>query len=245
MNAVQYVFIIFVVFVSILIGGYFFFTDNQKTEPLVVGDINGEADKETVESIDEVSLPENAGREEDLRLDTRVDTKQPETSSETSAADSTQTDSVADTKQMADGEVPWELVRGIRAWQWNWQDVVDLKLRIDTQEDYEKFWSTRTTVYDEVLPEINFSDHTLLGKYTSLPCNPYYDNRKVLRDDFNKVYRYMVDIWAGPVFECLGTDASFLFITIPKMPSDYDVIFEVNRITQPIIELFKKIKEKQ
>ncbi len=76
------------------------------------------------------------------------------------------------------------------------------------------------------LPNIDFGEKTLLGKLTATNnvCNLSY-KREVLANTDEKEYIYKITISAQG--NCADNYASMNWITVPKMPSDYTIVYEV------------------
>lgn len=77
------------------------------------------------------------------------------------------------------------------------------------------------------LPQIDFSQKTLLGKADRGSCNAKEFQRNVFRDDTKKTITYSVTVKNYPFLVCHGPGLfSMNFITVQKIPDDYKVIFK-------------------
>jgi hypothetical protein len=104
------------------------------------------------------------------------------------------------------------------------------ELIITSQEEYEKlldYISENPSCQGFVLPYIDFSENTLLGKraYGS-GCSITFE-RHVYEDIENKKITYSVTVIEEGCCEMIHM--SLNWIIIPKIPSDYTVVFEVDR----------------
>ena len=99
---------------------------------------------------------------------------------------------------------------------------------INSQEEYEmllKYVSGSPTCENFVLPSIDFSQSTLLGKYTyGSGCSVTFE-RHVYIDDANRQIIYSITVIEEGNCEMLGM--SMNWIIIPKVPQGYSVVFEV------------------
>ena len=75
------------------------------------------------------------------------------------------------------------------------------------------------------MPSIDFSQYTLLGKYTQGGGCSINFARKVYIDDTNKKIIYSVRVIEEGACEMLGMSMNWALV--PKIPSDYIVEFEV------------------
>lgn len=104
---------------------------------------------------------------------------------------------------------------------------------IKTQDEYQSLLRFKTQ-FDFVecknftLPEIDFSQKTLLGMYADGGGCDIEFEKKVFRDDRKKEYRYIVTIIETGT--CLKMGLSMNWITVPKIPDDYKVVFETKKI---------------
>lgn len=78
---------------------------------------------------------------------------------------------------------------------------------------------------DYTLPDIDFSTVTLLGKYASGGGCSIDFKRTVLISEKEKEYKYIIKVKEKG--SCLMFGSSWNLITVPKLPSDYTVKFEV------------------
>lgn len=77
------------------------------------------------------------------------------------------------------------------------------------------------------VPEIDFADYSLLGKYTSGGgCDVKYE-RKVFKDEINKRIIYEIDVKYIGTCEMLITSRNW--VLIPKMPENYSFEFKVRK----------------
>lgn len=100
---------------------------------------------------------------------------------------------------------------------------------INSQEEYKElleYKSDSPACKDFVLPHIDFSENTLLGKYASgSGCSVKFE-KHVYIDDANKKIIYSIKVIGEGDCEMMGM--SMNWITIPtKIPPDYIVVFEV------------------
>jgi len=100
---------------------------------------------------------------------------------------------------------------------------------IDTQEEYQSlldYLSPSLSCEDFELPELDFSQQTLLGKFTSgVGCSVDFI-RDICEDSLNKGVIYSINVIEEGDCEMLIT--SMNWILIPKVPSDYDIEFIVS-----------------
>jgi hypothetical protein len=104
------------------------------------------------------------------------------------------------------------------------------ELIITSQEEYEKlleYISEISSCQGFVLPYIDFSENTLLGKraYGS-GCSITFE-RHVYEDIENKKITYSVTVVEEGCCEMI--QMSMNWIIIPKIPSDFIIVFEVDR----------------
>ncbi len=101
---------------------------------------------------------------------------------------------------------------------------------IRSQEEYAmltQYLSTAPDCANFTLPSIDFSEKTLLGKYTTgTGCTIDFE-RHVYRNDDAKTVTYVITVIEEGNCEMLGM--SMNWITIPKIPQDYKVIFDVEK----------------
>ena len=75
-------------------------------------------------------------------------------------------------------------------------------------------------------PFIDFSQHTLLGKFASGKCKVKF-YREVLKNDQSKTYNYTVYIrdkgW------CKAEAQNMNWVLVPKLPQGYTVVFHINK----------------
>jgi len=106
---------------------------------------------------------------------------------------------------------------------------------VNTQDEYQgllEFKSFYCEGNDFVLPEINFSQNTLLGKWTSGGGCSIDFVRKVYRDDGNKRIIYLINVVNEGTCSMMGE--SMNWILIPKVPSGYEVEFIVSATRQAV-----------
>ncbi|MEM5871494.1 MAG: hypothetical protein QW051_01335 [Candidatus Aenigmatarchaeota archaeon] len=75
------------------------------------------------------------------------------------------------------------------------------------------------------LPSIDFSQYTLLGKYAEGGGCSIVFVRKIYKDESNKEITYSIKVEGKGYCEKLGMSMNWALI--PKVPSDYNVKFEV------------------
>ena len=77
-----------------------------------------------------------------------------------------------------------------------------------------------------ILPEVNFVEKTLLGKFTeALACDVFYE-RRVEADPDSESYIYRITVHLDG--QCQFSNTSMNWITVPKLPENYTVSFEVD-----------------
>ena len=100
---------------------------------------------------------------------------------------------------------------------------------INSQDEYKKLQSDAMQFFnckwDTKPPEIDFSQKTLLGKYAQGGGCSIDFKKKVYRDDSNKKIIYSIYVIEKGGCAKVGFDGNW--ILIPKIPSDYNVEFEV------------------
>lgn len=107
-------------------------------------------------------------------------------------------------------------------------DRTFLEFIINTVEEYQallEFRSPADFCKDFKLPPIDFSQYTLLGKYTEGGGCSIDFKRNVAWDDANKKVAYSIDIIE--IGACMKLAVSMNWILVPKIPPNYNVIFEV------------------
>lgn len=86
--------------------------------------------------------------------------------------------------------------------------------------------SCADTDLSKVITDVDFSKKTVLGLWTSGSCADTGFERRVLRDDSQKVIIYSVAV-VGPPIVCWGPGLESLnLIAMPKIPNGYRVVFE-------------------
>ncbi|MBN1156055.1 hypothetical protein JXA85_00420 [Candidatus Woesearchaeota archaeon] len=129
------------------------------------------------------------------------------------------------------GQIPYENVdegfnRCIRPWEM--QENYQGEFVIDSQEEYEallEYKATSSKCDDFELPPIDFSQKTLLGKYTSgTGCEIGFSGLVYKDDNENKVY-YVIDVAEEGNCQALGISMNWALI--PKVHEGYEVVFEV------------------
>jgi hypothetical protein len=108
-----------------------------------------------------------------------------------------------------------------------------LKLVINNEEDYRKLFSLQTlrqscpdVDLSRTISNVDFSKKTVLGLWSTGSCAATGFEKKVLRDDRQKWIVYMVSVIASPM-ACMGPGLQSLnLIAIPKVPIEYEVIFD-------------------
>lgn len=99
---------------------------------------------------------------------------------------------------------------------------------VNTEAEYQdliNYKSTSSRCTNFVLPAIDFSKKTLLGKYTSGGGCSIDFAKKVYKDDSNRKVKYVIDVIEQGACEKLGFSSNW--ILIPKIPSNYIVEFQV------------------
>jgi hypothetical protein len=101
---------------------------------------------------------------------------------------------------------------------------------ITSQKEYEElltYVSDSPTCQDFVLPDLDFSQVTLLGKHAyGVGCSITFE-RHVYRDTEQKKIIYSVTVIEEGCCEMLGM--SMNWITIPTVPAGYTVVFEIRK----------------
>jgi len=101
---------------------------------------------------------------------------------------------------------------------------------IYTKEDYKKFQDSIKEFYDcnwtIPAPEIDFSREILLGKYVKGGGCETIFNKKVYRSDESKKVIYSINVKRKGL--CAKLAQSNNFITIDKIPLDYEIEFKTN-----------------
>ncbi len=98
---------------------------------------------------------------------------------------------------------------------------------VTTEAEYQNLINYRSPFSkctNFVLPPIDFSQKTLLGKYASGGCSVYFA-KKVYKNDSNKKIIYVIDVIEQGACESMIFSSNW--ILIPKIPSDYTVEFQV------------------
>lgn len=107
------------------------------------------------------------------------------------------------------------------------------KVVITSQEEYEKlleYVSDSPTCEDFVLPSLDFSEYTLLGTHAyGVGCSITFE-KHVYKDTENKIIIYSVIVVEEGNCEMIGM--SMNWIAIPKVPSEYTVVFEVKKVVK-------------
>jgi hypothetical protein len=100
---------------------------------------------------------------------------------------------------------------------------------VTSQEEYETLLEYRAdspACRNAVLPHIDFSEHTLLGKYTTgSGCSVTFE-KHVYRDAESKKIIYTITIVEEGNCEMMAM--SMNWITIPAVPPGYTVVFQVH-----------------
>lgn len=120
---------------------------------------------------------------------------------------------------------------------------------IDSQEEYEELLkyrrktdqvcsSVESDFYQQTcerdrqcmnqsLPVVDFTNFTVLGKYSVGSCGAYDYSRSIWRDDEEKIIVYSVYSKERMFLACSGPGTqSMNFVVIPKIPSDYKIDFK-------------------
>lgn len=109
----------------------------------------------------------------------------------------------------------------------DYEEVREKNFIINSQSEYEdllKYKSFDSQCENFVLPSIDFSNKTLLGKYASGGGCKVEFLKKVYKDEKNKKIIFIIDIVEeGP---CDMLEFNNNWILIPKIPSDYSVDFQ-------------------
>jgi hypothetical protein len=109
-----------------------------------------------------------------------------------------------------------------------------LELVINDEADYRKLFDPKILVQrctdvdpPKAIPDVNFSNKTVLGLWSSGSCAAVGFEKKVLRDDVQKRIVYTVSVVRGSVPACMGPGLQSLnLIAIPKVPAEYKVFFD-------------------
>ena len=100
---------------------------------------------------------------------------------------------------------------------------------INSNEEYlalNDYKSPADFCNDFVLPQINFTTHTLLGKYAQGGGCSINFTRKIYADDTNKTITYVIDVVEEGNCEMMGMSMNWVLIS--KVSSDYTIQFKVN-----------------
>lgn len=106
--------------------------------------------------------------------------------------------------------ITWEMRDKVHVIQDDSLNKYNLKVSFDNGSTYDP---------------IDFSMYTLLGKYARGKCNVTFE-RNVIRNDSQKKLYY--DIKVHQCGTCEINWESMNWVLIPKMPNDYEVVFNVN-----------------
>ena len=89
-----------------------------------------------------------------------------------------------------------------------------------------EMWQTPECENISTLPPIDFGEKTVMGKLTSVQnaCSVSYQHA-VFADSDAKQYIYRIT--ALPEGDCPSNHSSMNWISIPKLPADYSVVYEV------------------
>ena len=101
--------------------------------------------------------------------------------------------------------------------------VINTEAEYQDLINYKSSFSPSCTNF--VLPSIDFSQKTLLGKYASGGGCSIDFTKKVHKDDSNKKVVYVIDVIEQGMCEKLGFSNNW--ILIPKIPFNYTVEFQV------------------
>jgi len=107
-------------------------------------------------------------------------------------------------------------------------DVREKEFVVNTETEYQNlinYKSPFSQCVNFVLPPIDFSQKTLLGKYTSGSGCSIDFVKKVYKNDLSKKITYIIDVIEQGACEMAGFSSNW--ILIPKAPSDYTVEFQV------------------
>lgn len=108
-------------------------------------------------------------------------------------------------------------------------ELRDSEFVINSDAEYSKLLEYRSSspgCENFELPKIDFSKKTLLGKCAfGVGCSIGFE-REVIRDEPNKTIVYSIKVVEEGLCEMVGS--SMNWITIPKVPSDYSIEFEVH-----------------
>ena len=74
------------------------------------------------------------------------------------------------------------------------------------------------------LPTVNFNEESLLGFYGSGQCNVKF-KRDVTRDEDKRQYIYQLKVVSCGA--CKSLEASYNWVTVPKIPADWTVTYEI------------------
>ncbi|MCF8303005.1 MAG: hypothetical protein K9I94_07000 [Bacteroidales bacterium] len=79
---------------------------------------------------------------------------------------------------------------------------------------------------DASLPNVNFNDYTLIGKWTGASgCSAEYE-REVIKDNTKNIYLYKITVKSYGLCQMLISNMNWALI--PKVPPGWKVEFEVN-----------------
>ncbi len=110
-----------------------------------------------------------------------------------------------------------------------WQDEVI----IDDEETFKsiiEYKSTRGNCFTYELPEIDFTERTVLARKTAVvACDIFYE-QQVQADLGRKEYIYTIRMTPAREEECVDTLFSGNWISVPKLPANYNVRFVVEMI---------------
>lgn len=116
--------------------------------------------------------------------------------------------------------------------------IIENSIRIDCEPTTEQqefiiandstfeqdFTNSLTGQLNCTLPVIDFNNNSLLGLFTTGSCEVKYI-REVTRNESEENYHYKVVVKSCGT--CKKESYSFNWVTVPKIPEDWDVIFEI------------------
>ncbi len=112
-----------------------------------------------------------------------------------------------------------------------YQQILDQKLIDQQREEYRRINTRPDPTFfgcvDYVLPPIDFSQRTLLGNgWGGVGCKQKVE-KQVLRDNEKKEYIFTIN--AATCGMCEMVLGSYEWVSVPKIPSDYTIKFNVEQ----------------
>ncbi len=116
--------------------------------------------------------------------------------------------------------------------------IIENSIRVDCEPttEQQEFIITDDSTFEQVftnsltgqlnctLPVIDFNNKSLLGLFTTGSCEVKYI-REVTRNESEENYHYKVVVKSCGT--CKKEGYSFNWVTVPKIPQDWDVTFEI------------------